>query len=411
MSILEPNSADDGLPKRNLRTCGRYIGELTAPERVIQRAASTPAIPSRYVTTIFKGHREYLGFGSHALRFDSASQSHAPGPGEYKPPKSFLQDCLEKECWGKRGTGSFASRSVRMGPRSVPAMPPAGRGVPGPGKYEDQAAVSAVKSGKDFSKAEVSGVFARPTDKSVAHPCPAAPAQPGPGQYDSLAHALATQNTAVCASFRSKSSQRGDEKIAASEFPGPGEYQDESKSSFRGTDNPAFSAARAQGAYSAAFKAPSRLRIVSVHPDLPTVDHARREILGNFANVVARECVGTNGLAIAMPGPGAYNQNRDAMFTNASVGAKGSSSFLEGPKRVDWAAGDVADMPGPGRYEPKRVDYADRLISAASAFDSATERNKLAPSHAPGPAYYAPRVPDEKKSFRAKVADMWVPSQ
>merc|ERR1711974_388362 len=95
---------------------------------------AVPTIPSRLETTIFKGRRERKGFGVASLRFDGIDPD-GPGPGAYGSRKVFHQELDERFGWGKRGTGGFASRSRRFGVRSLPSMPPAGLGCPGPGQY------------------------------------------------------------------------------------------------------------------------------------------------------------------------------------------------------------------------------------------------------------------------------------
>eukprot|EP00928_Gymnodinium_smaydae_P048209 TRINITY_DN32222_c0_g1_i1.p1 TRINITY_DN32222_c0_g1~~TRINITY_DN32222_c0_g1_i1.p1 ORF type:complete len:413 (-),score=45.74 TRINITY_DN32222_c0_g1_i1:62-1300(-) len=394
--------------KQNLRTCGRYTGEKIAPHRTVNRSASTPAIPSRLETTIFKGPREYLGFGSHAMRWQPPSANEVPGPGSYGLPKSFLEEFSERDSWGKRGTGAFASRCARVGPRSVPALPRAGRGVPGPGKYEELQALHAVQKTRDFNRAPVTASFARPVDKhGASHPVPPAEPQPGPGHYNQGVRADAKEVNAARASFKSKSSRMGDDKIAASEFPGPGEYHDGVVTNFP-VDSQGLQAARVQEAYNAVFKTPSRPKIVSVNRDLPTADYVGRRVLGDFADEVGREVKASAG--VKAPGPGSYDVSRDQGLEGRLVGAKGASYFQEGTKRTEWASREEAEKPGPGRYNPKRDAVCpDRVTDASSAFESTTERGKLAHPDAPGPCYYKPTLPKPTKSFRAKNTEVWAP--
>jgi hypothetical protein len=413
---LDLANVDGPSDLRNLRTCGRIVGDKQAPPRIFaegaKRSASQPTIPSRFETTIHKGRREVLGFGSHTLRWSKdGAKAAMPGPGQYGQPKSFTQEFLERESTGIRGTGGFASRSERVGPRSVPALPRAGRGVPGPGKYNDGAALTAIRNGKDFNQASATSAFAPPVQRTLSNLAPVVD-KPGPGHYNQNLPD-AREPTAAVAAFKSQSSQRGDARIPGADVPGPGAYHDgvESKSNFEGQ---AVKAARAQEAYSAVFKTPSRPRIISVNRDLPTCDKAGREVLREFADQVGRECHA--GFGARRPGPGEYEVNRDAMWEGALVSAVGSSAFQAGPKRSDFVSGESRLLPGPGRYNPNPgYVVPDRLTDAKSAFVTKVDRGRVVESAAPGPCYYTPSLPKATKSFRLRVQNpddqpLWVPS-
>jgi hypothetical protein len=144
-----------------------------------------------------------------------------------------------------------------------------------------------------------------------------------------------------------------------------------------------------------------------VHRDLPAAEERARDALGTFAEEVGRECVGTLGLAAKLPGPGHYDQDRDAIFSSGYTGVGGSSSFQPGTKRHEWAPEDIGLMPGPGRYDPKKV-VPDKLTPATSAFNSASLRNKYETPAAPGPAYYSPPPPKNARSFMMNAKRMWV---
>lgn len=387
-------SGADSTMRPNLRTCGGAVTSLVvAPKRgELPRSNTMPTIPSRFEVTLIKGDREHKGFGAKALRFDSGPPEEVPGPGSYGLHKAFHQESGERVSWGIRGTGGFASRSTRFGARSMPQMPPAGRGCPGPGAYDPTSALRFVKEPQDFNQAKRTAIFADAEAKSRV---PASASVPGPGHYTCKTQADAKATSAAQAAFKSASG-RGVDVGKAAEFPGPGEYYD-------GTSKPFADPIDDCG--SAVFKHPTKPKIARVHRDLPTVDGAAREVLGSFADAVGRECVGTIGSAAKLPGPGHYDQDRDGMWHGGLVGAAGSSAFQAGPKRTEWASEEVALMPGPGRYNPKKVEGGVLVTSAASCFNSGTERNQINLSAAPGPAYYKPSLLKDKRSFRLRSTD------
>eukprot|EP00927_Polykrikos_kofoidii_P065581 TRINITY_DN61318_c0_g1_i1.p1 TRINITY_DN61318_c0_g1~~TRINITY_DN61318_c0_g1_i1.p1 ORF type:complete len:444 (+),score=58.00 TRINITY_DN61318_c0_g1_i1:86-1333(+) len=411
LAPTEPPGPEGAKPKPNLRTCGRSSGERGAPYRAkVTRAESVPTIPSRYETQVFKGYREVLGFGSHALRWQEKPEGGRVGPGYYNQQKTFYETTGEKTGWGIRGTGSFASHTARLGARSVPAMPVAGRGVPGPGKYEEMPALQQMKNGKDFNRAAITAVFAKPVDKFIAHPMPKTEPQPGPGHYDQNGKRIYNQEpSAASVAFRSRCDRVGQGRPPAAENPGPGEYADTARAAFPISEGASSSTEAKQP--NAIFKIPSRPRILRIHPDLPTADRGGREALGKLADEVGRECQGTTSLATKQPGPGAYDVNRDEILESgfASANVNGSSSFLPGSKRTEWADSEVQRKPGPGKYDPNRSYVApEKFTSAKSAFASLTDRGKYEVTPSPGPAFYKPEQQKVHKSFRMKSADLWV---
>lgn len=404
LDIDDGSTGLDGAPKPkvNLRTAGRWQGDLLAPQRVVKKSTSVPTIPSRWETTVHKGYREVLGFGSHASRWDAKDGSSGiPGPGQYGQPKGFTDAKLGDDKLGIRGTGGMASRSVRMGARSNPGAPVAGRGVPGPGKYDDMTALKAARDGKDYNQASVSSLFAKPTESAVAHPLPKPEPTPGPGQYKYIVKADPKESASACAAFNSKSQRLG-KKPPQAEYPGPGEYFDGART--------AIDVAEVSEAKDAVFKAPHIPRIVRVHKDLPTSDKQGRDVLGDFADKVSRVCLGPKGLAAkqGFGGPGAYEVNRDAMWEARSVGANGHGSFQAGPSRTVWVDEDTRLRPGAGTYDAKLVEK-NRLVDCSAAFNSeAAQCGNYSHSDAPGPAYYSIKLPKEKKSFRLRNADTFV---
>jgi len=359
-----------------------------------------PTIPSRFEVTLYEGSREKLGFGTHALRWEQSNPSgDIPGPGNYGQSKSFHKENDEKPSWGIRGTGGFASRSTRFGARSLPTLPKPGRGCPGPGAYDPTAGIKAVTSQKDFNQAQRTAVFAPPADREKAL-IPAVPV-PGPGHYGApKLPAAASMTGAACAAF-SSASERG-VQLPPEDMPGPGEYWDGL------TRAPQLVAERAGEMSTLCFQEPSRRRVVRVHRDLPAADERARDVLGEFGDQVGKVVDGTMGNNRKLPGPGHYDQDRDAMWEGGMVGRGGSSSFQHGGKRTDWAPAELGLMPGPGKYNPKKV-VPDKLTDANSAFNSITERNKSELGAAPGPCYYSPLPTKSTRSFMLNAKRQFVP--
>mmetsp|Transcript_52703 Transcript_52703/g.163706 ORF Transcript_52703/g.163706 Transcript_52703/m.163706 type:complete len:398 (+) Transcript_52703:3-1196(+) len=388
--------------EQNLRTCGRtptmQLMQRAPPLSRDEHVKSMPTIPSRFEVTLFKGDRERLGFGSKSLKMGSAMLEEQPGPGSYGSRKCFHEDFNERTSWGIRGTGGFASRSQRFGARSLPTMPRPGRGVPGPGAYNQECALR-IRDGKDFNQAAQTAVFTKTNDEKAV-----SSTGPGPGHYRDTAKALAREASAAQSAFRSASRRTGGIPLLAEEVPGPGEYVPDKGSLQNATvpDGP-----NGEFLATANFKDPSRRKIARIHRDLPAADQQARDVLGEFSEKVSRECIGTLGSAAQMPGPGHYDQDRANMGEGRMVTGNGSSSFNDGPGRTDWAPADAGLMPGPGKYDPQKV-VPDRLTSAVSAFNSISDRNKLRHPDAPGPAYYSPRAQEAKKSFRLKSTKDWL---
>jgi len=372
------------------------------PLQRLPQTRSMPTIPSRFEVTLFKGDREHRGFGSNALRFDSVQHEEIPGPGSYGQQKAFHQECSEKLSWGIRGTGGFASRSRRFGMRSVPNMPRPGLGCPGPGAYTPN--VGAVRDPKDHRQVDYSANFA---DANTQRRVPAPEPDPGPGQY-TLASMAGTKKEGgggaggAKASFRSRSERGVDTTLGdAPNVPGPGQYHDGLRFAI---ELPPPELSRG-----AAFKSPSMPRITNLHKDLPPVSRDTHEVLGEFASNVSRECLGTVGTAALQPGPGHYSQERKDFWAGSIVGKAGHSGFVEGSKRTDFAREELGLLPGPGRYNPRAIDGGMHLTTAASAFQSGSNRGAYTTSDAPGPAYYTVTKPKDHKSFRMKSATrQWI---
>jgi len=300
--------------------------------------------------------------------------------------KTIHDEISDRTSWGIRGTGGFASKTIRL-----PSMPRPGRGCPGPGAYDSESAIRVLKN-KDFNQAKHTAVFAGQLGKSASES-----SVPGPGHYNSIANSVAKEAAAAQSAFRS-AAQRTTGITGTEDFPGPGEYFEDAK--------PSAEQANAQ-ITNAIFKEPTQRRIIPVHRDLPAADAHARKLLGSYADEVGRECGGTLNQITKNPGPGYYEQYRDAIYESCFTGINGSNSFQPGTKRHEWTPQEISLRPGPGNYDPKMV-VQQKITSAVSAFNSMTERNKAQFPPAPGPAYYSPQPPKPAKSFMLNAKRNWV---
>mmetsp|Transcript_8366 Transcript_8366/g.15236 ORF Transcript_8366/g.15236 Transcript_8366/m.15236 type:complete len:397 (+) Transcript_8366:36-1226(+) len=383
----EPGAREALAEGRTIRTADSVRDEAS-PQAEMTKSRSVPTIPSRYAVTLIKGNREYKGFNSRSMRFEGRPPVEAPGPGSYGQQKAFHQEFTERPSWGVRGTGGFASKTRRF---NIRVSLPAGLGCPGPGAYNALGALRFTKEAQDFSQASASASFN--PKKSSPRAVPRGEL-PGPGQYEPKL--LSSQSEAAGASFRSTSLRL--DRVPDALEPGPGDYHD-------GLVRPVgYIPEHSLGLdmRMPTFKDRSTPHITKVHRDLPPASAKARGLLGEFANEVSRECLGSRGMALAMPGPGQY---QDIARSNPVSGAA-HSAFQAGPKRTDFSAQDGAGVPGPGRYEPRKVPSATSCPrTIKSAFESTSDRGKLQVTSAPGPAYYSPSLPRPQKSFRLKTSD------
>merc|ERR1711971_265019 len=149
------------------------------------------------------------------------------------------------------------------------------------------------------------GVFAAPCPEGLKQRSYAS-AGPGPGQYKvpDRRPGDPAVNAAVAA-FKSASNrdeagpEQGDNPGT---IPGPGAYY---------SQKPILppSGSGAEGV-NAVFKESIERRFCPVHRDLPPANENARRALGDFAPMVAKECVGQR--PTDLPGPGQYDQDRDS---------------------------------------------------------------------------------------------------
>jgi len=323
-----------------------------------------------------------------------AVESDAPGPGDYRgAAQSFLAEASENPSWGKRGMGGFASRSVRFGARSTPCLPRPGRGVPGPGAYDSQVALSDPMQSKSSAAFLGSG---RPGGAAGQQGAKV----PGPGDYNLDARGGRMHYPSCNSAFNSETRRISSGNAGAASMPGPGEY--------RADVAPSLATVAAAMQENAIFSRPSQRRIARVHRDLPAVGDRGRRLLGDFGSQVGRQCVGVSGTFVP-PGPGHYPSQRGfAEPAEAELQQPpATSSFAPGGGRTEQVPREKMGMPGPDVYDAKRPAL-DKLTSANSAFNSGTQRlDDLRPPPAPGPCYYSPTLPKAGKSFMLNVKKEW----
>jgi len=227
---------------------------------------------------------------------------------------------------------------------------------------------------------------------------------PGPGQYGNVAEKNPNKLhvNAALAAFKSLSKrgeagpEQGDNPAT---MPGPGAYH---------CQKPILPPhGSGHEGHNAIFKEASKFKVCPINKDLPEPSEKAIKALGDFANVVSRECAGQR--PTDLPGPGIYNQDRDSMWKGKDCGVHGLSSFLPGPSRIDWGSQEAAMLPGPGNYEIKKC-HGLNLTDAKSSFVSASEQHGFADlPKGPGPCYYKPPAPglEPHRSFNLNSRKRW----
>eukprot|EP00746_Dinoflagellata_sp_MGD_P163075 gnl/MRDRNA2_/MRDRNA2_90934_c0_seq1.p1 gnl/MRDRNA2_/MRDRNA2_90934_c0~~gnl/MRDRNA2_/MRDRNA2_90934_c0_seq1.p1 ORF type:complete len:390 (+),score=67.71 gnl/MRDRNA2_/MRDRNA2_90934_c0_seq1:96-1265(+) len=378
--------------KPNFRTCGRSMSEgalkkgPTKDPRTMKAegVTSVKSIPSKLETVLFSGNRERLGFGGQSLRFDNAAVE-VPGPGQYKLPKDSLSEYTEKESWGKRGTGSFASKAQRL-PRGIRNVGPA------PGQY---APVQKEGLGlKSFAKTGSTPAFVPAT--SVNPQSFFEGPQPGPGHYNREEKWIQHQNPwKVSFTPGGERDALGGVSKDAVATPAPGEYRALSSITTEYGRNK-----------NANFKSASSRKIVSVHPDMPIPE--RRDNLPERASDFVRECHGA--VKLVTPGPGEYSQalqlqdSKDfcSLGSAAFVDSKlDRSSFLP---NANTGAGPI----GPGKYNPGNRGFWNNPCPTSMFKSSLDRMEERGVPPAPGPCFYEPKLVAPTKSFHLNIKRRFV---
>lgn len=364
----------------------------------------TPAsIPCRLETQLLVGAKEALAFGSNSQRFyDSAVEAcrEVPGPGSYGNAKVFHEEVTQNASQGKKGTGSFASKSRRM-----PSVPLASgtRGHPGPGAYDGSLPPKLPLGPENNDPGKRSAAFVMPSSfnpmKSFVR------SSPGPGQYEpKRASSAKGSGTRSCSSAFQRGDERGgrgDMPLSARNFtPGPGEYEREDMRMPNSARN-VQSSSKASRSCSASFRGPTEKRMVSIDPRLPVDTTAAAKTVDALKDFVKPISGGSKEVT---PGPGHYSQDYGDVTQDFSCySTLGSSCFQKGTqnKPRKWRP----ETPGPTDYN---VIIPSTAPAQSSSFNSVVERLGGFNSEAPGPAFYAPKSKSKAESFHLNIRRKWV---
>jgi hypothetical protein len=334
-------------------------------------------------TVLFSGNRERLGFGGQSLRFDSANVD-VPGPGQYKLPKDSIKEYVEKESWGQRGTGSFASKAGRFSRG-------ARRHGPGPGQYG-----IVHKEGlglKSFAKTGSTPAFVPPT--SVNPQSFFEGPQPGPGHYNQEEKWIQPQNPwKVSFLPGSERDALGGVSKDAIATPAPGEYRARSSIATEYGRNK-----------NANFKQASSKKIVSVHPDMPIP--REREHLPEKASDFVRECKGA--VKLATPGPGEYGQGSQ-LQDSKDFCSLGSAAFVDSKlDRGSFVNSNTGSGTlGPGKYNPSDRGFWSNPCPTSMFKSSLDRMEERGVPPAPGPCFYEPKLVAPTKSFHLNIKRRFV---
>mmetsp|Transcript_23039 Transcript_23039/g.52861 ORF Transcript_23039/g.52861 Transcript_23039/m.52861 type:complete len:397 (+) Transcript_23039:39-1229(+) len=386
MAVVEAEATSSlqiraGASKVNWRTSGRTLQRGTLISRT--RAWRECPVDTSYVC------REAKGFGSDVPRFKRSasvgSGAAALGPGSYAEKQGFHEEMRSRVSWGRRGTGTFASKSRRFGLRnSTPGFFPPRGPQPGPGAYDSDAALDAMQRQRSFSQAKQPG-----HQLALASAVPKSDAGPGPGEYerDGEVDLDRTPNTAGV-TFWSRT-----ERFTTSETsttPGPAAYM--SAGTKWAPASPTFSSSLAD-VHDPCFKEPPPRERIRAHPNLPVANRVSREALGEeLAEQVSRE---RGRQEKPSPGPGQYKVRRPL-----TAGAYSPTpAFLPGGPRTEWISGDRLTEPGPGHYLEERSAPRPRPASACASFGSTNKDRGEKRPDVPGPAFYKPFKVEQRKCF------------
>mmetsp|Transcript_20796 Transcript_20796/g.37889 ORF Transcript_20796/g.37889 Transcript_20796/m.37889 type:complete len:397 (+) Transcript_20796:43-1233(+) len=374
-----------GASKVNWRTSGRILQRGTLISRT--RAWRDCPVGANQIS------KEALGFGSHVPRFQHTT-TDSPGattlgPGSYTGKKAFNEEMRNRSSWGRRGTGTFASKSRRFGLRnSTPGFFPSRGAGPGPGTYESSTALDAMQRQRSFSQVKQSG-----HQLVLGIPPPKPDAGPGPGDYEVHGESDAADRTPNVAgvTFRSRTERF---PIDTSLSPGPATYMSAGTKS--APASPTFSSSLTD-VHDPCFKEPPPKQLLRAHPDLPVADGVSREALGEeLAQQVSQR---RGSRQKPSPGPGQYKVRRP--LTAGAVQVP-TAAFLPGGPRTEWITGDRLTEPGPGHYL-EREARRPRPASACASFGSTNKDRGEKPPDVPGPAFYSPRKLVQRKCFHINI--------
>jgi len=375
------NSAPIG--KANYRSIGRGTGgvAVSAKRNCHWRDPdwpTTPSIPAKFETVLYRGNKEDRGFGSGGPRFGQESrQSELPGPGTHHNSAAFA---IMDTTVGKRGHGAFASRAPRE-------KPPKSARAPGPGAYCASSGLPPPASQR------ASAAFVNPASVNPAKFN--ARAAPGPGDYSGAVGPQASIPGAKAVDGRgaamSHAGELGDtvSHSVKTATPGPGAYADRVRSN---SEEPT-----------------QRERIprlskrqLAQQAESPHKGLSENALLRLTSGLLGEETIAS---ARVVPGPGQYDPKTEVTsgggHTSFSTGE--SQSFRIGKSHLPrrWRE----QSPGPGYYEAPPSPTRQTGVPAFAA--SNTERFGDKVPLAPGPAFYSPRKRPES-DFHLNAKEMWM---
>lgn len=381
--------------KANYRSIGRGTGgvAISAKKRSVDSSwrdseyQTTPSIPGKFETVLYKGNQEEKGFGCRAPRFgQEARNSELPGPGQFgnvtAPERGIL------EAIGKRGHGPFASRTPRQ-------KDPPNAAVPGPGFYSG--AEGHGSSASQRSKSANHAVFVQPSSVNPASfnkrvspgPCD----YPGASVYGPKSNA---SSTGACLSHAGENGDRIGSLARAACAPGPGTYDERGR-----TIAEEAAQSRRGGDLDRASLGLSKLRWMTPREEKALVSEAA--LIRKSSEMLTED---TPALK-AGPGPGQYNPKPEALSGGGqkSFSTGESVSFRYGLSHLPRQWRPIG--PAPGDYEapdPGPVSTA----AAAAAFASNSHRFDAKPPEAPGPAYYSPKTRKVQQDFHLNTQGLFM---
>lgn len=369
--------------KTNYRSIGRGTGGVAVSAKKNSHWRdpdwpTTPSIPAKFETVLYRGNNEDRGFGSRAPRFGQESrQSELPGPGTHHNSAAFA---ITDTTVGKRGHGAFASKAPRD-------KPPRSARAPGPGAYCASSGLPQPASQK------ASAVFVNPASVNPAKFN--ARAAPGPGDYSGAVGPHARIPGAKAVDGRgaaiSHAGELGDavSHSAKTSTPGPGAYTDRVRSN---SEEPA------QREHIPRLSK----RQLAQRAESPNKGLSENSLLRLTSKLLGEETIAS---ARVVPGPGQYDPKTEATssggHTSFSVGE--SQSFRVGKSHLPrrWRE----QSPGPGYYEAPPSPRCQTGVPAFAASNMERFADKV--SLAPGPAFYSARKPPEN-DFHLNAKQMWM---
>ncbi|KAK3272820.1 hypothetical protein CYMTET_18903 [Cymbomonas tetramitiformis] len=304
-------------------------------------------------------------------------EREVPGPGSYSDTSQFRQKRVPE---AHQFFGSTSMRAYQVDAPRLRAVP-TGAKTPGPGAYDEKrSSFAPQRMGPDAPPFQSTGMRFDLPKQQVANP--------GPGTYDeaneiSFTTDLSKKVVSRNGVFGTTTQRFASTKSSASylfmgndEAPGPGQYEEPEGS-----------------------PSPSRLKKTS-------------SVFASTSNRFQKEKANTDPgkpktqSEQKVPPPGSY-ESENYWVDKKSQGMRRSEAFISAAPRFNGKEvnpGMAANtIPGPGSYEPKKLEKPPHnrscFISNSSRFDRST-------SVAPGPGTYANEDPSNamvKRSFNVTI--------